>query len=159
MINRQIGPDAGFYYPDHFALEKEVLATLASFEAAYAEHILAGNYVYAGYSQGATMGALMLPAHADRFKRILLVEGGFDEWPLASARRFAESGGERVAFVCGLAVCNKGAERSKHILGQAHLLALSKHAPGAGHTYQGAVAERVQEAFVWLVDGYPGWQN
>lgn len=159
MVNRLVGPQAGFYYPNHFALEKEVLATLDSFEAAYGERILPESYVYTGYSQGATMGALMLPAHASRFKRVLLVEGGFDEWPLASARRFAQSGGERVAFVCGVATCNRGADKSVQILVRAELLALSRHAPGAGHTYLGAVAEHIQEAFRWLVDGHPGWQS
>lgn len=158
MVNRLVGPDAGFYYPDHFALEKEVLATLESFEAAYSARILPESYVYAGYSQGATMGALMLPAHAGRFKRVLLVEGGFDEWALSSARHFAHSGGERVAFVCGVAACNRGAEKSAQVLARAELLTLSRHAPGAGHTYLGAVADRIQEAFRWLVDGYPGWQ-
>lgn len=158
MVNRIVGPDAGFYYPNHFALEKEVLATLESFEAAYSERILPESYVYAGYSQGATMGALMLPAHAGRFKRIILVEGGFDDWALSSALKFAQNGGERVAFVCGVAACKRGAEKSLQILARAELLSLSRHAPGAGHTYLGPVADRIQEAFRWLVDGHPGWQ-
>lgn len=158
MINRRIGPDAGFYYPNHFALEKEVLATVESFEAAYAAQILPESYVYAGYSQGATMGALMLPAHAGRFKRVVLVEGGFDAWALSSARHFARSGGERVAFVCGVAACHRGAENSVRLLARADVSARNWHAPGAGHTYLGAVADRIQEAFRWLVDDDPGWQ-
>lgn len=158
MVNRLIGPEAGFYYPDHHALEKELIATLESFEAAYAERILPNSYVYAGYSQGATMGALMLPPHAGRFKRVLLVEGGFADWPLASARRFAQSGGERVAFVCGVATCQRGAEKSAQILARADSLALSKYAPGAGHTYGGTVADRIREALPWLLEDYPGWQ-
>jgi len=157
MVNKLIGPEAGFYYPNHHALEKELIATLDSFETAFAERILPESYVYAGYSQGATMGALMLPPHAGRFRRVLLVEGGFDDWALASARRFAQSGGQRVAFVCGVAACNRGAERSAQILARADLLALRKHAPGAGHTYLGAVADRIQEALPWLLEDYPGW--
>jgi len=158
MVNRLVGPDAGFYYPNHFALEKEVLATVESFEAAYPGRFQPESYVYAGYSQGATMGALMLPGHAGRFKRVLLIEGGFDAWALSSARQFARSGGERVAFVCGVAGCQRGAEKSTQLLARADLLTLSRYAPGAGHTYLGAVADRIQEAFHWLVDGYPGWQ-
>ncbi len=157
MVNRLVGAGAGFYYPNHFALEKEVLATLESFEATYPTRILPESYVYAGYSQGATMGALMLPAHAGRFKRVLLVEGGFDAWALSSARLFARSGGERVAFVCGVASCNRGAEKSVQLLARGDLLALSRYAPGAGHTYLGAVADRIEEAFGWLVEGHPGW--
>ena len=87
----------------------------------------------------------------------MLVEGGFDDWTLSSARRFAESGGERVAFVCGVASCNRGAERSAQLLTRVGLLSLSKHAPGAGHTYLGVVGERIQETFPWLVASYPGW--
>jgi len=157
MVNKLIGPEAGFYYPNHHALEKELIASLESFEAAYAERIVPESYVYAGYSQGATMGALMLPAHAGRFKRVLLVEGGFADWPLASARRFAQSGGERVAFVCGVATCHRGAEQSAQILTRADSRALSKYAPGAGHTYGGAVADRIREAIPWLLENYPGW--
>ncbi|HWO14036.1 MAG TPA: hypothetical protein VNN80_31245, partial [Polyangiaceae bacterium] len=159
MVNRLIGPEAGFYYPNHHALEQELLATLESFEAAYADRILPESYVYAGYSQGATMGALMLPPHAGRFKRVLLVEGGFADWPLASARRFTQSGGERVAFVCGVATCHRGAEQSAQILTRADSLALSKYAPGAGHTYSGAVADRIREALPWLLENHPGWQT
>ena len=157
MVNRLIGPEAGFYYPNHHALEQELLATLDSFEAAYADRILPDSSVYAGYSQGATMGALMLPPHAGRFKRVLLVEGGFADWALASARRFAQSGGERVAFVCGVTTCQRGAEKSAQILTRADSLALSKYAPGAGHTYLGAVADRIHEALPWLLENYPGW--
>lgn len=159
LINRAIGPDAGFYYPDHFALEKEVMAVLASARAAYAPRLLPGGAVYAGYSQGATMGALMLPPHAQEFPRVILVEGGFDEWALANARRFAANGGERIAFVCGRVACQHGAERSVHWLRRSEVDAVSRHATGAGHTYLGRVADEIALAFQWLVEGDEHWQR
>ncbi len=55
--------------------------------------------LYAGFSQGATMGALMLVDHAQEVKRLVLVEGGFADWNVARARAFRERGGERVLFV------------------------------------------------------------
>lgn len=159
LINRIVGPEAGYYYPDHFALEQEVVATLASARDNYAGRLLAGGTVYAGYSQGATMGALMLPPHADVFPRVILVEGGFDEWALSSARRFSQNGGRRIAFVCGRAACKRGAEQSARWLQRSDVGAVSRYAAGAGHTYLGRVADEIAVAFWWLVEDDPRWQH
>lgn len=159
MINRIVGPDAGFYYPDHFALDKEVAAALESFETAYAEKISPGPYVYAGYSQGATMGALMLPAHAAKFPQLVLIEGGFNEWSLKSARLFRANGGTRVAFVCGVAGCKAAAERSAQVLRRAELEVVTRHAQGGGHTYLGPVAQEIAQAFSWLVESDARWRE
>ena len=40
---------------------------------------------------------------------------------------------------------------------QAEVEALTRHAPGAGHTYSGPVAHEVDEAFRWLVEDDPRW--
>jgi len=153
MINRVQGPSAGFYYPDHHALDREVSATVEALRREYADRIDGTTLVYAGYSQGATMGALILPEHADLFPRAVLVEGGFSEWSAAAANKFARGGGERVLFVCGVKTCKQGADRSAHILRRAELEVETKLAFGAGHTYLGAVAQEITEGFAWLVAG------
>lgn len=157
MINRIEGPDAGFYYPDHHALEREVLATVQALRSEFAEYIDGGPMLYAGYSQGATMGALVLPDHAELFPRAVLVEGGFSEWNLVTAKRFAERGGLRVLFVCGVRRCKAGADRSAAALRRARLAVEARLAAGAGHTYLGPVAGEIAQGFSWLVADDTRW--
>ena len=157
MMDKRYGPDAGFYYPNHHELEKEVLAAVENFESAYGDHILAGGYIYAGYSQGATMGALMLPIHARIFPRLILIEGGFNEWDLRGARDFRQNGGLRVAFVCGNGACKRAADRSAGILRRAEVEVIAKHALGGGHTYLGKVAEEIAAVLPWLFHGDSRW--
>jgi predicted esterase len=153
MINRIQGPSAGFYYPDHHALDREISATVEALRREYSDRIDGPTMVYAGYSQGATMGALILPDRADLFPRAVLVEGGVSEWSAASAKKYAKSGGERLLFVCGVKTCKHGADRSAHLLRRADLEVETKLAVGAGHTYLGAVAKEIAEGFAWLVAG------
>ena len=94
-------PADGEYYPDHLTFERETFAALGALRARYADRIAEGGVYYAGFSQGATMGALMLVEHAAEVKRLVFVEGGFKDWSVARARAFREHGGERVLFVCG----------------------------------------------------------
>lgn len=159
MMDKRYGAAGGFYYPDHHALERELAATLQSFESHYAGRMIDQRYVYAGYSQGATMGALVLPRHADKFPRAILVEGGFNEWDLRGARLFKKNGGVRVAFVCGGRGCKRGADRSAAILRRADVEVVSKLAEGAGHTYLGPVARQIASTFPWLVEGNETWDT
>ncbi len=157
LINVNTGPAGGYYYPDHRSLEREVMAVVASFEASYQKRVRGKDYVYFGYSQGATMGALMLPEHAALFTRLMLIEGGFQQWDLKSAQRFRANGGQRVAFVCGTRSCRQGAERSAFVLERAKLAVTTRYAAGAGHTYGGSVYDQVAKAFAWLVESDERW--
>jgi pimeloyl-ACP methyl ester carboxylesterase len=150
--------ESGYYFPDHHALEREVMAGLEALWSRSADADRTG-LVYAGYSQGATMGALMIVEHADLFHRLALVEGGSSEWDLVRARRFRRGGGQRVLFACGLEHCRDAALRSARWLGLADVAVRVQYARGAGHTPAGGVGEKVAEAFGWLIDGDPRWQN
>ncbi|MGC4087641.1 MAG: hypothetical protein QM756_07050 [Polyangiaceae bacterium] len=143
-----------FYYRDHHALEREFQAANAALERRFGERI-APIGVYAGFSQGATMGALMVVEHASRFRRLALVEGGYESWSPASARRFAKAGGERVLLVCGTRWCADKAETSARWLRSAGAQARTEYAAGAGHTPTGAVMAKVEQALPWLLEGLP----
>lgn len=147
----------GHYFPEHHTLERIVLDTATDARETFSSRILEGPAVYIAYSQGATMGALMLVAHGERYPRLVLVEGGYSEWNVERGLRFRESGGERVLFACGTGNCARKARRSAEWLERAGIEAKVVDAPGAGHTYGGAVAHRVQDAFDWVVAGLPGW--
>lgn len=141
----------GYYYPDHFALEKEVLATVAALEAAFPERVSGEPILYAGYSQGATMGALFLPAHAKRFPFLVLTEGGFASWTGASAKKFKAQGGQRVLFVCGGTGCRDRAKKSAALLSAAGVESRVELVPGGGHTDGGRVGQRLDEIYRWVL--------
>ena len=157
-LNADPGVPSGYFYRDHFALEREVLAAVAALKRGYAREADTSAIVYTGYSQGATMGVLMLIEHAADFPRLILVEGGNGDFSQRVARRYKEKGGVRVLLACGTAHCNGRAQRAAQALSGAQVDARVEYVPGAGHTYGGAVAERVAQAFAWVVDGDPRWR-
>jgi predicted esterase len=150
----------GYFYPDHHALAREVTAALAALRARFGERLDERAPIYAGFSQGATMGALAFVGRAATFARLILIEGGVgesDEWTIHGARAFREGGAERVLFACGRPSCFSAAQRSLTYLGKAGLEGRVVHAVGAGHTYGGAVADRVIHALPWVLEGDLRW--
>lgn len=143
-------PADGEYYPDHPTLERETFAALSALRARYAERIADGGVYYAGFSQGATMGALMLVEHAEEVKRLVLVEGGFAEWSVARARAFRERGGERVLFVCGRKECADAARKSAYYFKLAGVPAQLEYVNGAGHSHDARVEARMVATLPWL---------
>ena len=150
-------PADGEYYPDHPALERETFAALSALRTRYGERIAEGGVYYAGFSQGATMGALMLVEHAAEVKRLVLVEGGFAEWSVARARAFRERGGERVLFVCGRKECADAARKSAYWFKLAGVPAQLEYVAGAGHSHDARVEARIISALPWLSASDPRW--
>ncbi len=143
--------EGSYYYPNHIELEREVVAMLSAARARHADALSDEPGVYAAFSQGATMGALMAIDHGRDFRALVLVEGGWSEWTNQRAKRFRETGGESVALICGGTGCAARARTSAAILERAGLRARVEHAEGAGHTFLGAVAERA----AWVFDEWP----
>lgn len=148
--------DSGYYYPDHHALHRELAAALIAFRNAYPQADLKAA-TFAGYSQGAAMGALVLAQLEPTFARAILVEGGFAEWNLVQAERFRQRGGQRILFVCGRQRCHDSAKRSALWLGKKGIEVETALAEGGGHTPAGKVAERTVEMLPWLWNGDARW--
>jgi len=143
--------DSGYYFKDHFALEREVLAAVDTARKTLAGGLLAEGGTYIAYSQGATMGALMLVEHGALFPHLVLIEGGSGDWTIGRARRFHATGGKSVAIVCGTSPCARRAKSSAAVLEKAGLRARAEHVEGGGHAYWGAVGERALALFDdWL---------
>jgi pimeloyl-ACP methyl ester carboxylesterase len=161
--NPHAPPEArGYYYPDHFELGREIDAALAAMKARFGDRVDASRPVLVGFSQGAIDGALLLPSHAARFARAVLVEGGngeFGEWGTAPARTLERRGGERVLIACGREHCDTTATRSAEVLRRAGVAARVLYVPGVGHTYGGAMERSLRDAFDWVIAGDPRWQN
>ena len=154
---RSQNPADGEYYPDHLELERETFAALAALNREYAPQIAAGPVLYAGFSQGATMGALMLVGHSSEVTRLVLVEGGFADWSVARAREFREHGGERVLFVCGRKECAEAARKSAYWFKLAGVPAQLEYVHGAGHSHDARIEARVVTAWRWLTAGDARW--
>ena len=150
-------PAAGEYYPDHLQLERETFAALRAVRARYGARLADGPVSYAGFSQGATMGALMLVDHAREVPRLVLVEGGYGDWSRARAQAFKERGGERVLFVCGRRACDSAARKAVHWLELAKVSAKVEYVVGAGHSHDARVEARLVSSWPWLMEGDSRW--
>lgn len=140
-----------YYYKDHLALGREFRALNEALARSFGEQLAPGAALYAGFSQGAIMGAPMIVAHAARFRRLALIEGGYEYWSQGTARAFARNGGERVLFACGTRWCAQKAELPAGWLRQAKVDVRIEYAEGAGHTLGGEVMSKVQASLPWLL--------
>lgn len=144
-----------YYFKHHHALAAEVEAAVAAARQGF-PRILPTAGVYAGFSQGASMGALMIARYAEQFPYVVLVEG-FTQWNIALGRRFAGQGGQGVLFVCGTRDCATKAEASTLALQRANVRSKSAYAEGSGHTASGRVMEHVAQQLPWLLSNDPAW--
>ena len=150
-----LGTYSGFFYRDHLSLEREFLSAERAARAAE-PRIALGHGVYAGFSQGATMGSAMIGKHGARFPYLVLIEG-FDAWNVPRARAFARASGRRVLIACGSKECAKVGGASTRWLETGGVSARLEFARGAGHTPAGEVMERVAGALEWLLAGDELW--
>jgi predicted esterase len=150
--------DRGYFYPAHPALGREVRAALAALDARFPDRVDREGAVYAGFSQGATMGTLVFASAPAPFAAVVLIEGGVDEWTVRSARHFKEGGGKRVLFACGRRSCADAARRSAGYLTRAGVESRVVDASGAGHTYGGAVREGLAAALPFVFGGDARWR-
>jgi predicted esterase len=151
---------AAYYYPDHVALGREALAAIEALAARYPDQLDHSAAVWAGFSQGAIQGALVVVLHAAMFPRAVLVEGGngfFNEWSPFAARKYARGGGKRVLFGCGSSYCVRTANRCAGYLERAAVDTRVAHAEGAGHSYGSVMEGRLSEHFDWVVADDPRW--
>lgn len=151
---------AAYFYPDHFDLAREALAAIEALAARYPDRLDPSAAVWAGFSQGAIHGALVIVLHPQRFPRAALVEGGngfFNEWSPFAARKYARGGGERVLFGCGSPYCVRTAERCAGYLDRTGIDTRVAHAQGAGHSYGPTMEHQLREHFDWLVADDPRW--
>ena len=153
----RINPRAGFYFRDHRALEAELSAALAVVRREFPS-VAPDSGIYAGFSQGASMGALITAKHAHQLPYVVLIEG-FQRWNVALGRAFAERGGQAVLFACGTRDCEKAADISTRALQRAGPRARAEYAAGAGHTPGGPVEALVAAGLPWLLAGDARWAS
>ncbi len=150
------GSYSGYYYRDHRALNREFIAAERAARSAE-PRIIAGSGLYAGFSQGATMGTPILAQHAAAFPYAVLIEG-FTPWNVPGGRQFTRAGGRRILIACGSKECAAVGKTSERWLRASAAQVRLEHAAGAGHTPAGAVMDLIASALPWLLEGDPHWQ-
>lgn len=153
------GRDDGFFYPTHFKLEREVLATLKALRERYPKHADTAPATYAGFSQGANMGALMLVEHGGALPRIFLLEGGSGDMTPARSRRFKKTGGKAAAIVCGRPKCASQARRNAEHMRKLGLQGDAYYVEGAGHSNFDMMFPTLRRAWERLVKDDPRWHG
>lgn len=138
------GEAGSYYYPDHHALEREVAAAVRAVRQKHGARIAKEGGVYVAYSQGATMGALMLVDHGAEFPHLLLIEGGSGDWTRARAERFRATGGASVFIVCGTSGCAGRATRARPVLERAGLATEVRVLENGGHTELDGVGDAAE---------------
>ncbi len=141
-----------YYYPDHHQQRSMLARALDALDQRHAARLQPAGNTFVGYSQGATMGSLMIHDFGQRFTRLLLIEGGFQYWSVRAAQRFAAAGGQRVLFVCGTSGCQNSAKQAARWLLRADVQARVEYARGAGHTPAGSVGDLAQQGLPWLLE-------
>ncbi len=149
--------DLVYHYKTPQAVTKELDAALAALAARFSAYVDAEALIYSGFSQGAYIGRHIVLADPARFPRTVLIEGAFEPWNSARCRTYAAGGGERLLFACGQWGCKRQSDRAARCLEQAGVASRVVFAEGAGHTYGGTVAQKIADAFDWIVAGDARW--
>jgi predicted esterase len=146
----------GYFFRDHHALNRELTAAELALRARE-PRVLAESGIYAGFSQGATMGTPIIASHAEAFPYGVFIEG-FMSWNVPGVRQFVRAGGRRVLLACGSKECAAAGKTSLRWFQSAGAEARLEYAAGAGHTPAGPVMDKVDSALPWLLGDDPNWR-
>ena len=137
-----------FAWASETQLGERVNAALEVAEARYAPYIAAAPFIYAGFSQGATLAEPFLRKNAARFPIAILAEGGYaTARSPAFARAFYAAGGRRVVLVCGGPTCFQSANGAKKVLEAAGLQVVIAGDAKAGHNLNERMQRALQSAW------------
>jgi predicted esterase len=154
------GEGHGYYFDGHPELGLEIGEALERLRAEFGDRVDLKRPLFVGYSQGASMGSMVLPTHPAKFARAVLMEGGFgqhQEWNVAASRRFHALGAERVLLACGRVPCLELARTTASYMRRAGLEAKVVYAEGAGHSYGETMQRTVKTELAWLMQGDSRW--
>ncbi len=132
---------------------------LDALRARFDRYVAPGPLVYVGFSLGAIHAPALLAARGKPYPRVLLVEGGYREFTPELARRYAESGGERVLLVCAAKSCRGVFDSTERALEGAGMRTKLVGAATHRHNLDGEMVQVIRREWPWLVEGVPGWQH
>lgn len=139
--------------PDIPSTEKRLRAALHELRHRFGNYISPGAVVIAGVDGSARLTPSLVKQEPAYFARVVLVDGGFQEWSSGVATIFATHGGKRAAFVCTRPGCAAPA-------GDAAVLSRRAGAKARSVKSDAGVAGAgvLSSTFQWLVEGDPDWK-
>ena len=146
-----------FAWASEQQLSERLEAALSVAQARYAPYVDSAPFIYAGFSQGATLAEPFLRRNAARFPIAILAEGGYaTARSPAFANAYYAAGGRRVVLVCGGAACFQSANGAKKVLDKAGLQVLVVGDAKAGHNLNGRMQQALQSAWPEITAPLPG---
>lgn len=138
-------------------LSRAVEAAVEQTRARFGAYVDSGPFIYAGFSQGASLAEPLLLAQAARFPIAILAEGGYATARKPSfARAYRAAGGRRVVLVCGGVSCFQSAKLSRKTLEAAGLQVLVVGDEKAGHNLNQRMQQALQNAWPEIAAPLPG---
>ncbi len=137
-------------------IARDIHAAIMSVRAEFGRYVAPGPLVYAGFSLGAIQGVPLVAATGAKYPRVVLIEGGDEEWTPAMAATFARTGGEMVLMLCASTSCS-GFERASQILKGAGMAAKVVPAGTGRHNLDGEMISVLSEHFPWVVQFDDRW--
>ena len=135
------------------ALMSAISRALDAVSAKYGPYIAEGPRVYAGFSQGAVLGAAVVQAAPQTYPYAVFLEGLGDVSTRRFTRKFHDDGGKRVMLACSQAGCEATRRSSLAALEAAGIDAKIVYAGPIGHTVNGKVIDTVKTQLPWLLAG------
>jgi predicted esterase len=141
-----------FAWKSGAAIEAGVDHAIEAARARFGAYIDGASFVYAGFSQGATLAEPLLRKQAARFPIAVLAEGGYQtaQSP-AFAAAYHGAGGRRVVLVCGTPNCFRSAASSKTVLQRAGLEVLVAGDAKAGHNLNQEMQRALQAVWPQII--------
>jgi predicted esterase len=137
-------------------LLEDIDAAVRALSERFGRYVAGGPLLYAGFSLGAVYGAKIAAQRAAQFPATLLIEGGYTQWTNESAARFA-AGGQRIALVCGQAVCPRLFAAARSTLARAGADVRLFDTRTGRHNLDGEMMRELRPIFRWLVRDDARW--
>ncbi len=131
----------------------ELRAALAALKQQYTDHLAPGSVVMVGIGRGADIAARIARQEPSFFSRLVLTEGGADQWTSSTVTLFQRGGGKRVLLVCGQVACLEEAEARRNLSERLGILARVAAAAPSERPDDAALAAAVKKEYKWLVTG------
>jgi poly(3-hydroxybutyrate) depolymerase len=126
----------------------------------YDRHVASGKAVYAGFSQGATLGPAAVKARPQLFGAVALVELGHTPVDLRGVvNALGAAGTGNVLIGCTSGGCDAWAKRAKSALEREGIAVRTVSTGNRGHVFDDALAKALAPHIPWLVGDDPRWKG
>jgi hypothetical protein len=148
-----------FAWSSSDALRTAIGRALEATRARFGAYLAEGPRVYAGFSQGAVLGASIVEGAPDTYPYAIFLEGLGDVGARRFTRAFHDRGGKRLLLACSQTGCEGSRRAPLQGLTRAEIDAKLVYAGPIGHTVNGPVIGALRAEIPWLLAGDSTWAS